>query len=186
MRVVPAALLAAMLLPILALESPSQIVSAKDRQPPISVCDAIANRIKYQYRLVSVRGTLRSTPEGSWLDAHDCKIDLKTRGYSWPTSIWIESDSRIYRQMGLDFPYHKEVYQELGRQIRSLSKDPEREYVWLTYIGVLETDLDLESRVISYPSGYVMGFGFGHGGESPARLFVKAFEDLNVKVRPVR
>jgi len=157
----------------------------KSQPPVLSVCEAIARRDELADRIVSVRGIVRGTMEGAWLnEGENCGSALITNGYKWDMVIWLETLRSVYEEKHADFAYDERAFEAVDREFKRKAHGKQDSTVVLTYTGLLYTYKDLSSHVIEYPNGRVRGFGFGHGGSAPVALLIKTVSDLQVLDSP--
>ncbi len=155
-------------------------VQAENRRDPLpspgmlSICDVVANDpTKLNGKVIRIRGFLQATGEGGWL-AEECKTHLVTKGLTWPNSFSIyvdESDENIARS-----------WEGMLTRLRQLHADAERDKIWLTIIGRLETRASMNDEVLETPHGLVR-LGFGHMNDSPAEINVISVEDIRIERR---
>jgi hypothetical protein len=159
--------------------------AANSKTPVLSVCEAIARRQELADKIVSIRGLVRGTMEGTWLDGNgDCDGPLVTNGYRWDMVIWLEASRSAYLEKHLDFAYDQRAFEAVDRQFKRKARGKRDVPIVLTYTGLLYTYRDLSEHVVAYPNGQVRGFGFGHGGIAPVALLVKTVSDLELLDKP--
>ena len=147
---------------------------------PISVCDVLRDPVKYNGKMIAVRGFLISTDEGHWLNG-DCEEPLITNGYKWKSAIWPESPSSrsALHKVAFeeDFEAETAMYAVRNREM----KDPRHDRLWVTYIGLLETRQSMDIEVFVRPNGERQPVGFGHLGGAPAQILIKTVKDIVVE-----
>jgi len=150
--------------------------------PPLSVCEVLANPLRFNGKQIDVRGYVTSTGEGTWLNG-DCKAHLVTDGFVWPDSIWITLFPDPIE------PLHEKTFATDMRALHELSERT-AEIVrlhgkecrfWITYEGLLETQPDLHLETVLDIDGKRRAAGFGHLAGAAAQLVVKTVRDLRVE-----
>ena len=77
---------------------------------PVSVCELLTHREDYNGRLVTVRGEVKGSSEGTWLEADpDCNYKLVTRGVVWPRIVFLAYPNKISDRVRLDKPQRGEL-----------------------------------------------------------------------------
>src|SRR5258706_1418066 len=56
----------------------------------LSVCQVLANPIRYDGGIVRIRGKVVGTDEGAWLSSDDCPGIFNTDGRPWPSLISLD------------------------------------------------------------------------------------------------
>ena len=150
-------------------------------QPPsevLTVCGLIANRDRYNGKIVTVRGIIRGG-HGSWLDAaSDCSHPLVTVGVRWPNTVYLafpDNNSRVesyHANFDVDWQSVKKAEKELERA----GYDPRTDLYVETVTGLFLTYSDLERRVSPGVPG-ALRLGFGPLGEAPGQLLIRTVKD---------
>lgn len=148
--------------------------------PSVSVCQVLAEPLKFDGRLIELTGVQEGTDEGAWLAGPECPGVLKTLGYVWPSIIYLQMPDSPLCLHAVDFKYdfrsQKRVDQKYGALHR---KFPDRCIVW-KYTGLLETRADWSAATAVYPNGTRKLVGFGHVDAAPAQLLLKQIDDVVV------
>ena len=146
----------------------------------LSVCDVLRDPVKYNGKMITVRGYLASNAHGTWL-TEDCKEHLMTTiGMEWPNTIWVGATAKdALHQITFeeDWKVVEETRAKLGRQIT----DRRHDRVWVTYIGLFETWDNIKSAVGSDRSGALVLGGFGPGNYAPGQLIIQTVKDAFVE-----
>jgi hypothetical protein len=146
-----------------------------------TVCDVLRDPLKYDGRMILLEGDLYATDEGGWMAASACPARFVTGGHVWPNSIslqWDPYDKHNLHQVG--FIYDEASERRALAKADSLKrKYPGKRLRWI-YEGLLETRRDWAAFLARYPNGTSQYIGFGHLGEAPAQLIVKAINDVSV------
>src|SRR6266545_2956544 len=175
-----------MLFLIWALMRTSSVAETPRRASDIlSVCSVIENLRGYRGKLITVRGELVRTEEGSYLRATWCR-PLLVEGYIWPPESV---------RISLIPPSSPEV-EEPKQPLPSVHVDPRSAHtltrkvrdedacILETVTGRLETRVHFES--VLWGNGKRMPYGYGHLNLSPAQLVYTRIEDVEVKHCPQR
>lgn len=129
----------------------------------LSVCDVLADDpARLNGQVLSVRGTVVATEEGSWLTG-TCKTHLVTKGLVWGNIIWIyvdQADQEAEHSWGT-----------ISTKARQHHADLRRDKIWVTIVGRLETRKSMKDAVYQMPYG-PSKVGFGHMGAAPAEINV--------------
>jgi hypothetical protein len=146
----------------------------------LTVCDVLSAPLKYDGRMVKIRGRMSGTDEGQWLVGDDCPGVVVTEGHVWSSSIALEPPTinPALRLHPVDFKYDLDWEFITEGKARELRRSlPDRCMVF-TYTGMFETRADWHSAKHVYPNGTFMYMGFGHLGESPGQLLLKSEDDV--------
>jgi hypothetical protein len=144
---------------------------------PISVCTALADRLRFNGKIISVRGYEESTDEGSWLKG-DCKVHVTTGGRPWPNLIWLSISHRDSLHE-IPFQTNMDALRRFGDVTAKATRSGHTYRAWVTYEGMFETE-----GVPEIGGGRVgpgEGVGFGHLNGAPAQLVIKTVRDLKVE-----
>lgn len=143
------------------------------RAVPLSVCELLADRMKYNGQMVTVKGEGDATSEGTWLSDESCRGAVTIGGRSWGKEVALVSPD--FAMKPVDFQYDDQAEERLQREFKKLKVNRKTVRVFVTYEGLFETRPDSELQC-EY-------CGFGHLGGSPAQLVIKTKRDLVVKPR---
>lgn len=148
--------------------------------PSVSVCQVLADPLKYQGQLIELTGLQEGTDEGAWLTGPECPGVLKTLGYVWPSSIWLQIPDSLSELDEAGFKYDFRSEKRVDRRYHVLRrKYPAKCIIW-KYTGRLKTRADWSAAKFVYPNGSAKLFGFGHQGDAPAQLLLKQVDDVSV------
>ncbi len=165
----------------------SQAENRQQQGQILSVCNLIAQRDKYDGKVVTVRGELKSGTEGSWLiNATECDSRLVTKGVVWPNIVHLAyPNNRSSNPMDqADFAIDWGAEKRIGAWVLRSGFNPDRDHLIETFVGLFRTYPDLENRVSPNMQDGVRA-GFGHLGAAPMQLLIKTRKDPSV-VRRVR
>lgn len=146
--------------------------------PVVSVCELLKDRMQYDGKMVTVRGEVDGTSEGTWLSDDFCPEALTILGRDWRRSIALVTPNFAVKPV--EFQYDQGAADRLQREFKLLKVDPKKVRMFVTYEGVFETrpdsDLTCGGRAC----------GFGHLGGSPGQLVVRTKRDVAVKPRQIK
>ena len=174
----------AILIPLLCLVVRSSGAPLLEVPDVVSVCDLLSHASRYDGRLVHVRDRVEGTDEGRWFVGDECPAVFKTNGdHVWPSSVFLATPSATVvgrtRLHEVDFEYDLAGERRLEPKIEQLrAKFGDRCLAW-AYTGVFETRTNWAAAKVEYPNGTLRIIGFGHGGEAPAQLILKSFDDVS-------
>lgn len=152
--------------------SPFMLIASIQSLKRISVCDVLVNPTKFNSQVIAVRGILTGTDEGIWLHGN-CKSHLITKGLSWPSDLWVETDPMDLNAMA--------SWTRLDTQLKRMHADIARDKVWVTIVGQLETRKSMNDEVALGPDGHLVHAGFGHMGAAAAAINVRMIEKVVVE-----
>jgi len=172
------------LLGVVAICGAATIAFAQSAVPKdIGVCDLFRDPSRYNGKRIAVRGVYHPGGHGLYLDGGDCGEVLTTRGYRWPSRIWVPLARDEYLSRGLSIQGEVDAEIEIAT---ARSREGQRrggagviERVTVTYVGLFETHNDLGAAVVQGP--IPRGVGFGQGLTAPGQLFVTAVRDILVE-----
>ena len=150
----------------------------------ITVCEVLKDPVRYNGKMVAVRGRVVSTGEGTWLIGEGCTDTIETAGYKWSASIWLES-RKGEALHEVDFSRDEVAFTKFAALLKSKGDDGSKKLV-ATYLGLFETYEDLAQRIVKYPSGELKGVGFGHLDSAPGQLIVRSVSLTDVQVSDVK
>jgi len=151
-----------------------QAAAATPRPSPkaVGVCDILAeDPARFNGKIVSVRGRLEATQEGTWLTG-ECKTHLVAKGLTWGNMLWVDVDAS---DEGVERSW-RTISDKLGR----LHADIRRDKIRVTIVGRLETRKSMDDAVYQMPYG-PSKVGFGHMGAAPAEIDVISVQDVAVE-----
>lgn len=155
-------------------------LSGASLREKVTVCEVLADPLKYNGKMILLEGEINGTDEGGWLTASDCQTPFATGGHIWPNSVFLQGNLTDKHNLHkVDFAYDDAFKARALSKAKTLEKKyPGKKLHW-TYEGLLETRTDWESFVARYPNGKSRYLGFGHLSEAPAQLIVKAIHDVS-------
>ena len=151
-----------------------QVAEQKPTQlsTPLTVCDILAeDPTKWNGKVVSVRGLFTRSDEGMWL-FEECKKHLVTKNLAWSNTLWLEFDTSDQK--------FRNSWDCMLAELDRLHARIDRDRVWMTLVGRLETRPTMDDAVVQMPYG-PMRAGFGHMGGSPAAFNVLSVEDVKLE-----
>jgi len=138
-----------------------------------TVCEVLCSPLKFNGQLISIRGALGGTDEGSWLEG-ECEQPLITDGFRWPSMIALTRPTDESRLHDVDFSLDRTSYAQVHAAIRKLKIDWQHQTVVLTYTGLLETRDGLGFPTITDALGRHRKLGFSYENAAPAQLLIKS------------
>lgn len=155
----------------LLLLSGTVLCGGSPRPRVLSICEVLRNPARLRGRVLSIRGFLVTTEEGSWLSG-DCRDHLVTKGLTWSNAIWILVTGET------DFPALERMGEKVSRERRG-----QADRVWVTYVGMLETKSSMDDEVGLDDKGSTRRLGFGHLNDAPAQIDVRTARDVVIERR---
>jgi len=148
----------------------------------VTVCEALSAPLKYNGHVVTIRGRVDSTDEGTWLVGDGCPGIFVTAGYAWPSVIsvampTIPAPLRIHQ---VNFKFDWESRRKVEAKSEELQKSAPPRCLEFTYSGLFETRVDWSDAKLRYTNGTWKYAGFGHLGDAPAQLLLKSEDDVAV------
>ena len=152
------------------------------RQSSVTVCEVLANPLKFDGRMILLRGEIIGTDEGAWMTESGCPTPFITGEYVWPSSVYLQGNLSSKQILhAVKFRYDYTAHQRATTKVDYLRRQyPGRELRWI-YEGLFETRRDWEPFLIRYPNGTFRYLGFGHLNEAPAQLITKAIHDVSLR-----
>jgi hypothetical protein len=146
----------------------------------VTVCEALANPLKYDGKMILLEGEIHGTDEGGWLTATACPTQFMTGGHVWPNFVFLQDPTDKHNLHKVDFEYDFGAEKHfLSESDKLEKKNPGRKLRWV-YEGLFETRTDWDSALVTDRSGGKRYVGFGHLGEAPAQLIVKAIRAVSL------
>ena len=140
----------------------------------LTVCDVLAvDPTRFNGEVITVKGLLEGTNEGTWL-VGECKTHLVTKGLAWGNSLSVSVDNNEDALSS---------WEKFGEQLKRLHANRQRDRVWVTINGRLETRASMDDAVVQMPYGPRRA-GFGHMADAPAEIHVISVGDVMVERRP--
>lgn len=162
------------------------IASGASPLEKVTVCDVLANPLKYNEKVILLEGEIVGTDEGVWLTAKGCPTQFITGRYVWPNSIFLQHPTDKHNLHKADFTYDYVAEKHFFAESDKLEKkNPSKKLRWV-YEGLFETRTDWESALATDRSGAKRYVGFGHLSEAPAQLIVKAIRGVKLAADPER
>jgi hypothetical protein len=149
----------------------------------VSVCDLLRQPAKYNCKIVSASGIYFPGGHGLYLKGDNCEEILITKGFKWPSLIWLPLGDRGFQDRGLSVERLRKALDETGRLMNRESarkgNGVKVSKIIVTCRGRFETHDDLELRIFRRPDGSFMADGFGPGlSPAPAQLFIDSVEGV--------
>ena len=136
-------------------------------------------RWKYNGKMLTIKGKLDQTEEGTWLTDRDCPKPMLTEDHVWPSVIVLESNNWP-SQFLISFEFDGKSAAKTGKTFARLKQRVSPSCMLWTYTGLFETRTDWsnfkDSRFASTDG--VRFFGFGHMGWAPGQLRTKSVDDV--------
>jgi hypothetical protein len=150
----------------------------------ISVCEVLREPLKYDGKIVAVRGRLDyGGGEGTWLEDDCTEKHTTAGGLEWFNLIWTSPQpSDAAHQIAFVPISGEHAVDNLKRFVAEILKGQERYRLWATYVGLFEAK-DYKTAVYVTRGRPMLG-GFGHLGMAPAQLFIKSIKDPMIEPRP--
>ena len=144
----------------------------------VTVCDVLADPLKYNGKMILLEGEIFGTDEGGWLTASSCPTQFVTGDHVWPNSVFLQNPTYRHNLHKVNFEYDYAAEKHYFAESDKLEKKyPGRKLRWV-YEGLFETRTDWAPA--KYPDGATKYIGFGHLGEAPAQIIVKAIRAVSV------
>jgi len=154
----------------------------------ISICDLLRDPSMYNGEVISLRGVYFPGGHGLYLKGEGCDGTLNTRGYRWPSLVWIVNNEQEMQRHGRSMERYLQALVQVAdagrRELLRKSPGAKIGRVIVTYTGLFETRDDLASAVFQRPDGSVVGIGFGEAPGAPGQLFVDSVKDIAVEFEP--
>jgi hypothetical protein len=157
-------------------------VKPQDAAPSrvLTVCEVLSAPLKYDGRIVTMRGRVSGTNEGVWLMGDDCPGVFVTEGFVWKSSIalsmpTIPAPLRLHQ---VDFEYDWDSGSRTNAKAAALRKSVPDRCLMVIYTGMFETRVDWSAAKLVYRDGSWKYAGFGHQGGSPGQLLLKSEDDV--------
>jgi hypothetical protein len=119
---------------VLAVAAASQRKQASDHasQGALSVCDILAEPLRYNHQVVTIRGVSVGTGEGWWIEADKtCGTPLKTYGNTWPSTIWVQWIGERPPRPDVGFFSEDSAVKRIDKQARRMHFDPKLDRILL-------------------------------------------------------
>jgi hypothetical protein len=163
----------------------ARVATGQQTPKTVTVCELLQDPTKYNGKTIALRGEYSVGGHGLYLRGPDCDGLLITRGYRWPSSIWISLTREEYQQRSMRFEHLLDVQVEVGavreRERQRRGKGATSEKVTVTFVGLFETREDLDSLVFRRPDGSLVGIGFRQVPGAPGQLFIDSVKDIVVE-----
>jgi hypothetical protein len=149
------------------------------KQTPISVCELLENRLKYDGEIVEVRGIVEGSVEGATLIGGQCRRTILTDGFTWPNAIFLASQVSYDSPHTVNFTRDQSQMDKTDREARRIKQKYPHAKIAYTYVGLFETRANLGQA--TNLAGELVPAGFGHMGACPAQLVVQTIKDPRVQ-----
>jgi hypothetical protein len=136
---------------------------------PITVCEALADRINYNGKMITVVGRL-TTGEEFFHFEEECAQPLKTGPISWRNYISFKYESHLPTALEGKFEVEPELLRDALLQIMRTTKIREEYHHWAIVYGRFETRAKLEAFLDPRDGMSNLYDGFGHLGFAPAQI----------------
>jgi len=146
---------------------------------PISVCELLENRLKYDGQIVAVRGVVEGSTEGAALIGDHCLRPIVTQGYTWPNAISLSYDLSLDSPHTVNFTRNFRQIDRIDREARRIKQKYPDVKIAYTYVGLFETRAKLGQA--TNLTGEFVPAGFGHLGACPAQLVIQTVRDPRVQ-----
>jgi len=148
----------------------------------VSVCQVLAEPLQYDGKLITLRGTMRGTDEGTWFFGEDCPGVLVTDGHIWPSEISVDfpypgSPTQLHQ---VDFQFDFQSERRTSAKYRKVARRAPENCVLFTYTGLFETRRDWSRYKFTNRDGKIQYSGFGHLSGVPGQLITKSHDDVSV------
>jgi hypothetical protein len=157
-------------------------VEHRDEAPSraLTVCGVLSAPLKYDGRIVQIRGRLEGTSEGAWLAGDTCPGVFVTEGQVWPSHLFLGAPDMPapLRLHHVDFSYDFDSERRTMAKASALLKSVPARCLVFTYTGMFETRADWSRAKAVRPDGTWKYLGFGHLNGSPGQLLVKSEDDV--------
>lgn len=149
----------------------------------LTVCEVLKALPKYRNEIVTIRGEILRTEEGSYLSAAECQKSLVISGQTWDPESAInltppDSPSVENREVPLSTVRVDAV---TGKLLGQYAGSPGVR-IWITVRGRLETRLKFER--VKWGDGTLRPYGYGHLNLSPAQMVYQEMKDAVIQERP--
>ena len=147
------------------MEFGAQLPQGAPSTPVVAVCDVLADPLRYDGKLIRIRGAVVGTNEGAWLKGFECPGVLKADGYIWDSLISLELPGYALQLHNVDFEHDFAADQQIAQKYQLLlrRKLPDK-CVAFTYTGMVETRREWQKMMNGHPRG------FGHLNGAPGAL----------------
>ncbi len=147
----------------------------------VTVCDVLANPLKYNGKMILLEGDIVGTDEGGWLTASTCPAQFVTGEHVWPNSIFLQDPANKHNLHKVDFRYDYQAEKKFFTESDALEKrNPDRKLRWVYERSVRDKERTGSLLLATYPNGTAKYIGFGHLSEAPAQLIVKAIRGVSL------
>ena len=147
---------------------------------PLSVCEVLKALPKHRNQMVTIRGEVLRTEEGTYLRAVECQKPLLVAGLTWEPAYAIHltpPDSPLVESPELPIP--TVTVDPASSRLMSQYAADAKTRIWLTVRGRLETRITFE--LVKWGDGKLRPYGYGHLNLSPAQLVYQQMKDAVVQ-----
>lgn len=172
------------------------VAGAQKTEAPetINVCDLLRNPVKYNGKVVDIRGVYFPGGHGLYLQGDNCEGVLVTKGYKWSSLVYLPLSAATYSRNGdvlseekrLDDEKVRRALDETAAMMASEARKgngAELSRFIVTYRGLLETLDNFDREVGRAPDGRWVANGFGPGASAPAQLFINSVKSVVAEFR---
>lgn len=151
-----------------------------EKHAPISVCELLESRFKYDGEMVEVRGIEDAGDEGSALLGENCAKTIVEQGLTFPNAINLayHLDITSPHYDTADFIVDTPQIDKVATQVERLRRRYPHAKIAVTYRGLFETRRTLVGHNLG---GGLSRVGFGHLGGCPGQLVIQTAKDPRVQ-----
>ena len=140
-------------------------------QKAISVCDLLEHGGDQRGHMVTVKGNLHMGPEEFALYGVDCPFVLETKGYKWPTAVWLTPPGGVPEER-VNFVVDKQAMEEFPRDVAKFyAANPAALYVPVVVVGKFEFPRKFVGGIGT--NGRWVGNGYGHLNFYPGQIVIR-------------
>lgn len=164
---------------VLAISLYASLVAAQEKVQ--TVCEILEHLDRFSGKLVSVRAKVLDL----WLEAEDCKVDIRVEGVAFDNLIaveWPDSEMvRLKQQPKVPFSHDDRSFRRLEAVLGSTDKRTHSVYADVE--GLIVTRNPPLALVWKNLGGENIRIGFGHLGQAPAEIIVKLISAIEIVPR---
>ena len=159
------------------------LASAQKTDAPetISVCEVLRSPVKYNGKVMNIRGVYFPDGHGLYLQGDNCEGVLVTKGYRWSSLIYLPLADGDLREKGLSPEKLRRALDETAAMMASEARKrngAELSRFIVTYRGLFETLDNFDREVGQAPDGRWVANAFGPGASAPAQLFIDSVKSV--------
>lgn len=149
-----------------------------------TVCEVLAQPLKYDGHVIQIIGRVAGTDEGAWLVGDSCPgVFVSSERQVWPSTIFLTTPSATTlgrtRLHSVDFTFDFDSDRKQSQKYKELRRYMADRCIQWTYTGLFETRTDWSKAEVKYPNGTTRVVGFGHLGEAPAQMILKSADNVS-------